>query len=552
MKNDLNKNGFTLVEILVTIGLLALIGIGIGVSLNKVLKNQEENSYESFIEKIKSSTLLYSSNSAQIVNDLEYDYGYKLISMNDLINEGYIRGNLKNPNTNEVIKDFSQVDEVGKEDYSHAKVYYTMDKEMVIEYPYIKPSEESYLNVINYTTMYKSKEDDLCYKGINTPGLGLTIIQKDGVIRKDLTVGTDIIAYMEDGSTCTDSILNTSKVGTYKIRYVYTIDGSNALNNLNAKSATRNITIKSTKPEINKFDVKYQYDIGNSSFDSYKLQLNLSANEPASVKMRYCLVAVNETQNIPDITKLIKNCKNVQNGNQINNFWTEYPENGNTVSVNFNLKERFKEQENAKNLKFYIFVKNEFEEYVQMNNPYNDGKIYLYKTVTLNPNGGKFSDSSTQEKVINVDYGANFNTFFNNNSTYQTPSRSGYAFEGWLLNGSKINNTDMILSDVTLVAKWYKYCTEKERTGNGNCSKSCGGGTRTVYYKDKYYDVSCSNSSEACNTHACPTTTTQSSGGGCHGNVKYGSCDSCGNCCRTQDWYCAKNCWAGPGYYCSF
>ena len=56
-----NNKGFTLVEILVTIGLLALLGVGIGVSLNKVLKNQEENTYETFIEKIKSSTLLYPS-----------------------------------------------------------------------------------------------------------------------------------------------------------------------------------------------------------------------------------------------------------------------------------------------------------------------------------------------------------------------------------------------------------------------------------------------------------------------------------------------------------
>lgn len=47
----MDKKGFTLVEILVTIGLLAILGAGIGVSLNKVLKNKEENTYETFIEK---------------------------------------------------------------------------------------------------------------------------------------------------------------------------------------------------------------------------------------------------------------------------------------------------------------------------------------------------------------------------------------------------------------------------------------------------------------------------------------------------------------------
>ena len=298
MKNDLNKKGFTLVEILVTIGLFSILGVGIGVSLNKVLNNQEENNYESFIEKIKSSTLLYSSNSAQIINDLEYDYGYKLISMNDLINEGYIRGNLKNPNTNEEIKDVSQVDEALKEDYSRARVYYTMDKEMVVEYPFIKPNEDIYLSVINYTTMYKSKEEDLCYKGINTPSLGLTIIQKDGIIRKNLTIGTDIIAYMEDGSKCTDSVLNTSKVGTYKIRYVYTIDGSAALNNPNAKSATSNIVIKQTKPVIDIFEVA---QTGNQD-DVYQATMKLKASDVEGINLKFCLVATKESEssNIKD------------------------------------------------------------------------------------------------------------------------------------------------------------------------------------------------------------------------------------------------------------
>ena len=144
MKKNLYKKGFTLVEIIVTIGLLAILGVGIGVSLNKVLKKQDENSYETFIEKIKSSSLLYSSNSATIINDLEFNNGYILISMNDLIKAGYIRENLKNPNTDEKLNEINSPNEsegVGVEDYSQARVYYSMDKEMMIEYPFIKPED---------------------------------------------------------------------------------------------------------------------------------------------------------------------------------------------------------------------------------------------------------------------------------------------------------------------------------------------------------------------------------------------------------------------------
>ena len=519
----MNKKGFTLVEILVTIGLLALVGVGIGVSLNKVLKNQEENTYETFIEKIKSSTLLYSSNSAQIVNELEYDYGYKLVSMEELIDDGYIRGNLKNPNTNEAIKDFSRVDEAGKEDYSRARVYYTMDKEMVIEYPFIKPSEEIYLNVINYTTMYKSKEEDLCYKGINTPSLGLTIIQKDGVIRKNLTIGTDIIAYMEDGSTCTDNALNTSKVGTYKIRYVYTIDGTNAENNPNAKSAVRNITIKPTKPVINEFVVEYQYDITNSNFNPYNLKLSLKANEPGNVSMKYCLVAVDGSQNVSDISKLISNCKDKdkENNNQINNYWEDYSSNS-IANINFNVKEKLVEFKDAQSLKFYIFVKNGFEEFDKAMNSYEDGLIYLYQTITLKANGGTFADGN-KEVSFKTDYGTPFNVFMNNHSAYKTPTKktnkSKFVHEGWQTKDKKIYNNNSktkIIKDLNLNAIWYELCVSKDYIRSGSCdAEGCGNcGTKVIYYVDsKYTNYSC-NKTESCCNPACPTTTTQSSGGG--------------------------------------
>ena len=50
-----NKKGFTLVEILVSIGLLALIGTVIGISLNKAFKDNNKNNYDEFVEKVKSS-----------------------------------------------------------------------------------------------------------------------------------------------------------------------------------------------------------------------------------------------------------------------------------------------------------------------------------------------------------------------------------------------------------------------------------------------------------------------------------------------------------------
>ena len=72
----MNKKGFTLVEIIVTITLIALIGIVIGVSLTKTIKIQEDNEYESFLEKVKSSIFMYSYNKVEIIN-LTFDSFFK-------------------------------------------------------------------------------------------------------------------------------------------------------------------------------------------------------------------------------------------------------------------------------------------------------------------------------------------------------------------------------------------------------------------------------------------------------------------------------------------
>ena len=423
----MNKKGFTLIEIIVTIGLLAILGVGIGVSLTKVLKNQEENSYETFIEKVKSASTLYISNNSKLINDLEYNKGYILITINDLISNGYLREDLTNPKTGEKIKDIvTPTNATEEEDYSQSKAYYSMDKEMVVDYPFIKPEDNIYLNVIDYTTMYSSNEEKLCYKGLNSLSLGLISVKDNGkIINEDsdprkMRMNENIIAYMEDGSKCTDDVLNTNKIGVHKIKYVYTIDGKSVYDengklNSNSKSVERHIIIKPTKPKIENFEVKYKDDISNSRFNPYDLRLSLKAKEPGNVSMKYCLVAVDGSQNVSDISKLISNCKNEQNGKQINNYWANYPSD-NIVNIIFNVKENLVELKDAKSLKFYIFVKNDFEEFDKATNSYNNGLIHLYKTVTLNPNGGVFSNSSTQSKVFNVDYGTTYNSFFNNNS----------------------------------------------------------------------------------------------------------------------------------------
>ena len=97
-----NKKGFTLVEILVSIGLLALLGSVIAISLNRVFKDNKEKHYNEYVEKIKSSAMLFVNNTVDIINDLN-DNSFKIITIGDLIDNGYVNDTLVNPNTDEKV-----------------------------------------------------------------------------------------------------------------------------------------------------------------------------------------------------------------------------------------------------------------------------------------------------------------------------------------------------------------------------------------------------------------------------------------------------------------
>ena len=236
-----NKKGFSLVEILVSIGLLALLGSVIAISLNRVFKDNNIKNYDEYVEKIKSSSMLYVNNTVDIINDLN-DSSFKIITIGNLIDNGYLKDNIINPNTNKKIDKNEKI-----------KVSYDSDHELIVEYPYNNSEIEAYLYTLNYSAMYGDTTDNLCYVGLNTRSLQL--INLDGQKVKDLIPNQTIRAHMENGEECTN--LTSEKIGTYKIRYNYikkenkTLDDSD----VNKRSVERTITVKPSKPIINKFEV---------------------------------------------------------------------------------------------------------------------------------------------------------------------------------------------------------------------------------------------------------------------------------------------------------
>ena len=446
-----NKKGFTLVEILVSIGLLALLGSVIAISLNRVFKDNNKKHYNEYVEKIKSSAMLFVNNTVDIINDLN-DNSFKIITIGDLIDNGYVNDTLVNPSTDE---------KVGKEE--KIQVSYDSDHELIVTYPYNNTETEAYLYTLNYSVMYGDTTDNLCYVDLNTRSLQL--INPDGTPVKDnnsnkiLVPEQNIKAYMENGEECTN--LTSEKIGTYKIRYEYTKNYKEKLNqkNVEKKSAERTITVRPSKPTIDIFNVtKNNNDVYNPTI-TYKVS---DSSKKTDMILKYC---INTTGKISD-------CSN----------WNE-AKNSQDTTLKINLNEIDKNISGNNKVDIYFFVKNGFEEYT-----YKSQNYKIKTEVIVKPNGGRYDNDAT-DFVKYVDDGVKLGNVI----TFSLFTRDNHAFEG-LKNKSGTSYTadTVIIDDVTLTAQWYEYCVNKTLKST-SCSETCGEGNIINHYVDAKYS-----------SHKCP------------------------------------------------
>lgn len=85
----------------------------------------------------------------------------------------------------------------------------------------------------------------------------------------------------------------------------------------------------------------------------------------------------------------------------------------------------------------------------RINNSNFDERNVSYYSITYNANGGKFYDEGGEKKLY---YSNNIKPEIINFS----PTRDGYTFDGWYLNGELYKFDSNLISDIDLVAKWKK------------------------------------------------------------------------------------------------
>lgn len=95
--NSLNNKGFTLIELIATIILLALV-MGVGsYSIIAIINNTKENNYKNLIKEIKNAVEVYYQECRFVNNNCDSD---SIITLGYLVTNGYLKGN----NDNDIMK----------------------------------------------------------------------------------------------------------------------------------------------------------------------------------------------------------------------------------------------------------------------------------------------------------------------------------------------------------------------------------------------------------------------------------------------------------------
>jgi prepilin-type N-terminal cleavage/methylation domain-containing protein len=203
----MNKKGFTLVELIISIALLSLIGISIGTTLNKSYKKSLDNEYDEFINKIESSANVYASADTSILNQLETSKGFIDIEAKELIDSGILSTDLVNPKTGNKIQ-------------SSDKIRVTLDDNGTLKFEFNPENTEDYLKMSSIIVKVNSGINSInAFDKLNTTTLGY-IVGSDGSLKSDYFKVNENIKITNSNNNGIISI-NSTQIGSMDINYSY-------------------------------------------------------------------------------------------------------------------------------------------------------------------------------------------------------------------------------------------------------------------------------------------------------------------------------------------
>lgn len=191
----MKRNGFTLVELLGVITLLAIILLITVPNITRTLQRNSENEYKHFVEELELATETYLQNNRSSYPQLSEAGGVVLVRMEELIDYGVIDSNLINPETKEKIK---------KSDL----IVVRKNEDKVLEYTFLAASREiGEVTFVGVEDVIRIQEGEL-YDFLKN----VTAVESG-----NNNVITNITASIEDSTTLT--------VGMYNLVYEVKIGG---------------------------------------------------------------------------------------------------------------------------------------------------------------------------------------------------------------------------------------------------------------------------------------------------------------------------------------
>lgn len=97
----MNKKGFTLIEILIVISLLAIITTSSFIAFRSVNENSKNNDYTRIVEEFKTTAEVYVDKNEELRKNIyNKEINYYDVTLNMLLKDGLIENDIVNPKTN--------------------------------------------------------------------------------------------------------------------------------------------------------------------------------------------------------------------------------------------------------------------------------------------------------------------------------------------------------------------------------------------------------------------------------------------------------------------
>ena len=150
----MKRKGFTLVELLGILAVISIMLLIIVPAVMRTMKNADNQKYVAFQNIVKQAAEFYIETNRDLYPELNNKLGYTTINVGNVIDSGYLKSNLINPSTGEVIDRSEEIGvlttENGVIDYEYPLDAGYSRKDLLIYYDSINNKDDAWHNYGSY------------------------------------------------------------------------------------------------------------------------------------------------------------------------------------------------------------------------------------------------------------------------------------------------------------------------------------------------------------------------------------------------------------------